>query len=85
MKIKLIIYSNLKNYVENYKDDDGIVKDISEQKTIRQFLEETIKHEKAMDAVSMIIVNEKVVPFSQLDRKLQDGDVIKVYPPIGGG
>jgi molybdopterin converting factor small subunit len=85
MKIKLIIYSNLKNYVENYKDDDGIVKDISEQKTIRQFLEETIKHEKAMDAISMIIVNEKVVPFSQLDRKLQDGDVIKVYPPIGGG
>ncbi len=85
MKIKLIIYSNLKNYVENYKDDDGIVKDISEQKTIRQFLEETIKHEKAMDAISMIIVNEKVVPFCQLDRKLQDGDVIKVYPPIGGG
>jgi molybdopterin converting factor small subunit len=85
MKIKLIIYSNLKNYVENYKDDEGIVKDISEQKTIRQFLEETIKHEKAMDAISMIIVNEKVIPFSQLDRKLQDGDIIKVYPPIGGG
>jgi molybdopterin converting factor small subunit len=85
MKIKLIIYSNLKNYVENYKDDEGIVKDISEQKTIRQFLEETIKHEKAMDAISMVIVNEKVVPFNQLDRKLQDGDVIKVYPPIGGG
>ena len=85
MKIKLIIYSNLKNYVENYKADDGIVKDISEQKTIRQFLEETIKHEKAMDAISMIIVNEKVIPFSQLDRKLQDGDIIKVYPPIGGG
>ncbi len=85
MKIKLIIYSNLKNYVENYKEDDGLVKDISEQKTIRQFLAETIKHEKAMDAISMVIVNEKVVPFNQLERKLQDGDVIKVYPPIGGG
>ncbi|MGE4413416.1 MAG: MoaD/ThiS family protein [Candidatus Caldatribacteriota bacterium] len=85
MKIKLIIYSNLKNYVENYKEDDGLVKEISEPKTIKQFLQETIKHEKAMDAISMVIVNEKVVPFNQLDRKLQDGDVIKVYPPIGGG
>ena len=85
MKIKLIIYSNLKNYVENYKEDDGLVKEISELKTIKQFLQETIKHEKAMDAISMVIVNEKVVPFNQLDRKLQDGDVIKVYPPIGGG
>jgi len=85
MKIKLIIYSNLKNYVENYKEDDGLVKEISEPKTIKQFIQETIKHEKAMDAISMVIVNEKVVPFNQLDRKLQDGDVIKVYPPIGGG
>ncbi len=85
MKIKLIIYSNLKNYVENYKEDDGLVKEISEPKTIKQFLQETIKHEKAMDAISMVIVNEKVVPFNQLDRKLQDGDIIKIYPPIGGG
>lgn len=85
MKIKLIIYSNLKNYVENYKEDDGLVKEISEPKTIKQFIQETIKHEKAMDAISMVIVNEKVVPFNQLERKLQDGDVIKVYPPIGGG
>ncbi|KUK96061.1 MAG: hypothetical protein XE08_0804 [Parcubacteria bacterium 32_520] len=69
MKIKLIIYSNLKNYVENYKEDDGLVKEISEPKTIKQFLQETIKHEKAMDAISMVIVNEKVVPFNQLDRK----------------
>lgn len=61
------------------------MKEISEPKTIKQFLQETIKHEKAMDAISMVIVNEKVVPFNQLDRKLQDGDVIKVYPPIGGG
>ncbi|MBP8718097.1 MAG: MoaD/ThiS family protein [Candidatus Atribacteria bacterium] len=61
------------------------MKEISEPKTIKQFLQETIKHEKAMDAISMVIVNEKVVPFNQLDRKLQDGDIIKIYPPIGGG
>jgi sulfur carrier protein ThiS len=33
----------------------------------------------------MVIVNEKVVPFNQIERNLQDGDIIKVYPPMGGG
>lgn len=85
MEIKLMIYSNLKNYVENYSDHDGVRKEVSGKKSIRQFLEETIKHEQAMDAISMIIINGKVVPFSQLDRDLQNGDMIKVYPPMGGG
>jgi molybdopterin converting factor small subunit len=85
MKIKLMIYSNLKNYVEDYNDHDGVVKEVSGKKTIRQFLEEIIKHEQAMDAISMVIVNDKIVPFNQLDRELQDGDMIKVYPPMGGG
>lgn len=85
MKVKLIIYSNLKNYVDGYQEDKGLQKDIFEQKTIKNFLQETIKHEKAIDAISMVIVNEKVILFSQLERILQDGDVIKVYPPMGGG
>lgn len=85
MKIKLIIYSNLKKYVDGYQENEGLQKEIFEQKTIKKFLEETIKHKKAMDAISMVIVNGKVVPFSQLERNLQDGDIIKVYPPIGGG
>lgn len=85
MKIKLIIYSNLKDYVENYCKDDGVTRDISGGRTIRQFLQETINHERAMDAISMVIVNDKVIPFNQLDQQLQDGDTIKVYPPMGGG
>lgn len=85
MKVKLIIYSNLKRYVEGYNDKDGIVKEVSHPKSIRQFLEEMINHDRAMDAISMVIVNGKVVPFGQLDRKLQEKDTIKVYPPMGGG
>ena len=85
MKVKLVIYSNLKHYVENYRDHDGVMIEISEKTSIRQLLEETIRHEHAMDAISMVIVNEKVVPFNQLDRTMQDGDIIKVYPPMGGG
>jgi|LDZU01.1.fsa_nt_gi sulfur carrier protein ThiS len=85
MKVKLIIYSKLKEYVEGYDNNNGIVKEVSSPKSIRQFLEETINHSQAMDAISMVIVNDKVVPFKQLDRKLEDEDIIKVYPPIGGG
>jgi molybdopterin converting factor small subunit len=85
MKVKLIIYSKLKEYVEGYNNSDGIVKEVTSPKSIRQFLAETINHEQAMDAISMVIVNDKVIPFKQLDRKLKDKDIIKVYPPMGGG
>lgn len=85
MKVKLIIYSNLKDYVEGYNDKEGLIKEIAGEKTIKEFLQETIKHEKAMEVISMVLVNEKFIPFNQLDRQLQDGDIIKVYPPIGGG
>lgn len=85
MKVKLIIYSKLKEYVEGYDDNDGIVKELAHPRSIREFLEETINHSQAMDAISMVIVNNKVVPFGELNRKLENDDVIRVYPPMGGG
>ncbi|MFW6148797.1 MAG: MoaD/ThiS family protein [Atribacterota bacterium] len=85
MKIRLIIFSNLKNYVEGYKDKEGVLKVVSNRKTIRQFLEETISHERAIDVINTVIVNDQLVPFKELNRYLQDGDVIKIYPPMGGG
>ncbi|GEM_PF-1687369 len=85
MKVRLIIYSALKNFIDGYQDNGGLNKEISEPKTIEQFLRETIKHEKAMDAISMVLVNEEVIPFQQLKRILKDGDTIKIYPPMGGG
>jgi hypothetical protein len=81
MKIRLIIYSNLKNYVEGYEDKDGMIKEVSKQKSVSKFLEETINHKRAMDAISMVIINGKIVPFNQLDRNLQDKDIIKVILP----
>ena len=69
----------------DYKEKEGLIKEIIGEKTIKDFLQETIKHEKALDAISMVLVNEKIVPFNQLDRQLQDEDIIKIYPPIGGG
>jgi len=54
MKVKLIIYSNLKKYVKNYDNKEGIVLN-------------------------------KAVPSNQLGSNLKGGDVVKVYPPMGGG
>ncbi len=85
MKVKLIIYSNLKNYVDGYLDNEGVLKEINREKTIREFLLDTIKHEKALEGISMIIINGKVIPFNQIDSYIKDGDIIKVYPPMGGG
>ena len=85
MKVKLIIYSNLKDYVDGYQDNEGLLTEVSEQITIKRFLQETIRHDKALDAISMIIVNDRVVPFYKIEQNLKDGDIIKVYPPMGGG
>ena len=85
MKIKLLIYSNLKDYVDGYQENEGLVKELFKPKTIKQFLEETIKHDRALDAISMVIVNDRVVPFAKLNRLLQNGDIVKAYPPMGGG
>ncbi|MFZ2330250.1 MAG: MoaD/ThiS family protein [Atribacterota bacterium] len=85
MKVRLLVYSNLKNYIDGYQDSEGLLKEISKQMTIKDFLQKTIKHKRAMDGISMVIVNEKVIPFHEIERNLQDGDVIKIYPPMGGG
>ena len=85
MKVKLIIYSNLKNYVDGYLENEGVLKEINREKKIREFLLDTIKHEKALEGISMIIINGKVIPFNQIDSYIKDGDIIKVYPPMGGG
>ncbi len=85
MKVRLIIYSNLKDYVEGYNEKEGLNKEIEGEKTVKEFLQETIRHKKAMEAISMVLINEKFIPFNQLERKLQDGDVVKIFPPIGGG
>ena len=85
IKVKLIIYSALKNYVKNYNTKNGIEIISCKCKTIQQILQETINHPDAMDAISIVSINNQVIGFKDLNRPLKNGDVIKVYPPMGGG
>lgn len=85
MKARLIIYSNLKKYVKNYHEKEGAEVGFSPGKSVREFIEETIVYPRAMDGISIVQINDQVITFDQLSRKLQDGDTIKIYPPVGGG
>ncbi len=85
MKVKLLIYSNLKNNVKNYDDKNGVVIEVNEPATIREFLTKHIEHKQAVNATNTLLLNDKLVPFQELDQKLNDGDTVKLYPPIGGG
>ena len=85
MKITLKIYSGLRKYVKHYHFENGITLNVHKEKSIKQFLIENIDHRKAIDAISMVTVNDKLIPYSDYDQKLEDGDIVKVFPPISGG
>ena len=85
MKITLKIYSGLQKYVKDYNSKNGLILEIDKGKTIKQLLIDTINHQKAIEAISMITLNDKIIAYQNYDQKLKDGDLIKVFPPIGGG
>jgi len=85
MKVTLKIYSGLRNYVKNYDIEKGITLEVDKGKTLKQLLKENINHEKAIEAISMVTLNDRIIPYGNYDLKFKDGDIIKVFPPVGGG
>ena len=85
MKVTLKIYSGLRNYVKNYDIEKGVILETNKEITLKQLLKKNINHKKAIEAISMVTVNDKIIPYSSYDSKLKDEDIVKVFPPIGGG
>jgi len=85
MKVILKIYFGLKYYVKNYDDEKGLVLEVERGKTIKQLFIENINHKNAIDAISLVTVNNSIVAHKDYNQELQNGDLIKVFPPIGGG
>jgi len=85
MKVTLKIYSGLKNYVKNYDIEKGVTLEVDKGKTIMQILRGNINHKKAIEAISIVTLNDKIISYRDYDKEAKDGDLIKVFPPIGGG
>jgi molybdopterin converting factor small subunit len=82
MEITLILYGFLKKYMHhdepNEPNNNQIIK-IDRLKLIEQILEE---NHIPIKEVGFILKGNKTV---NLDYQVQNGDVIKVFPPIAGG
>lgn len=85
MKVTLKIYSGLKNYVKNYDIEKGVTLEVDKGKTIMQILRGNINHKKVIEAISIVTLNDKIISYRDYDKEAKDGDLIKVFPPIGGG
>lgn len=77
MKITVKLNSALKRYTEN--PDGKIIVTVDEGATVRQVLDKIpiIKGEE-----EVVILNSKIV---REDAVLRDGDVLELYPVMGGG
>ena len=80
MKIIIKFYSGFENYTKNRLNEEVILQanDKTDIKSvIKIFLPADI-----ISFVGMVLVNKKIVNF---DYKVKDGDMIEVFPLLGGG
>ncbi|MDP2790719.1 MAG: sulfur carrier protein ThiS [Rectinemataceae bacterium] len=75
MKIRLRLFASLQKWLPNNPIDH----EVSEPKTIREFLREKGIPE---EAIAICICNGDKV---NADRPLRDGDSLEIFPLIGGG
>ncbi len=80
MKVKVKFYSGFEKYL---KDDSNKVLDLqlNAQEDILAILSRFLPKED-IGYVGMVLVNKKIVNF---DYQVEDGDMIEVFPVIGGG
>ena len=79
MEITLKLYGFLKKYINKYEQNNNQNLKIDSFKSIKQILEE---NNIPIKEVGFILKGNKTV---NIDYQVQNGDVIKVFPPIAGG
>ncbi len=79
MKVSIKLFGGLEQYLNDSGRKNKIILKLSETQTIKQLIEE---NRIPIKLISLIVAGNKVI---NLDYKVQEDDVIKVFPQIGGG
>lgn len=79
MEVTLKLYGFLKRYINSYEQNNNWNLNIDSFKSIKQILKE---NNILIKEVGFILKGSKTV---NLNYQVQNGDVIKVFPPIAGG
>lgn len=79
MRVILKLYRGLERYSNNYKRNNGITLGLNASCIIKQLMKQNGIPTKVR---AFYLVGEKTV---SLNYKVQDGDVIKVFPYMAGG
>ena len=79
VRITLKLYGGLNNYTKEYHHEKGISLRLNSGETIDKVLE---KLGIPKNKIVLITANNKITHFDYI---LKQGDIIKMFPPIGGG
>lgn len=84
MKITFKLYATLTDYLPpQARSDNRIELDVDPQATIEQIM---ASFNLPMKLVHLVLVNGVFVPPQERStRRLQEGDVLAIWPPIAGG
>ena len=79
VEVKIKLFANLREYHPDEDDKKSYTLNMEEGSTLKDLYK---KLEIPEDEVKMTFINNLKQP---IDYKLQEGDVIAIFPPIAGG
>lgn len=78
-QVTLKLYGIIELYINDYDRKSGLTLELNSFRSIRQILEEK---NIPTTIISLLLSGSKII---NLDYQVQNGDVIKVFPHMGGG
>ena len=81
MKVTIKFNYGLGNLIENYNSEKGIILELNHKEIIKSII---IRHfsKNIVNNVGIVMVNKKL---ANLDYYVNCGDIIEIFPILGGG
>lgn len=81
MEIKIILCHGLEKKYKNYNKEQGILLDLERPVSIKYIIKKNFSKD-IQETAGIILANKKIV---DINYQIKDGDVIEIFPLIGGG